>query len=120
MGFQAFLFIGIALSSPLFISVGTTISIPLSLLVDYFVNGILLQWSAFIGVGFILVGFFTLSYTHYTEMRASQYSSLHDLKDVSAAAGSVTASSSPTSVVRIGSDAGESSPDEEDSLIRRV
>ena len=62
--------VGITTSSPLFISLGihstfsvntnnpgTLLTIPISILVDKFMNGTILKWPGFFGVAFIVIGF---------------------------------------------------------------
>ena len=65
-------FVGIAFTSPLFITVGSILTIPVSVLADKFVNNFLLPVWAFIGMALIMVGFLLLNIDVYLKMRAEK------------------------------------------------
>jgi len=63
--FNAGFFVGIHLTSPLFMSVGTLLAIPLSVLVDKLWHNYLLPWQAFMGMLAIVIGFLGLNLSEY-------------------------------------------------------
>jgi len=59
--FNVGFFIGIHLTSPLFMAVGTLLTIPVSILVDKFWHNIDLPWISFIGMLLVVLGFLGLN-----------------------------------------------------------
>jgi len=59
--FNVGFFIGIHLTSPLFMAVGTLLTIPLSVVVDKFWHNIDLPWTSFIGMALVVIGFLGLN-----------------------------------------------------------
>jgi len=72
--FNVLLLSGIALTSPLFITVGCLLTIPVSIFTDYMLHKALLSGGALGGVACIAVGFLVLSYAEYREHKAMQLS----------------------------------------------
>lgn len=60
--YNLLLLYGIMLSSPLFMSVGTMLVVPVSIFVDHFVHGTKLSPEAILGVCFIVLGFICLNF----------------------------------------------------------
>jgi drug/metabolite transporter (DMT)-like permease len=65
--FNVLLLIGIALTSPLFISVGSLLTIPASILSDWLVHGRVMDGGALGGVAMIAVGFLLLTFAERRE-----------------------------------------------------
>jgi len=53
----------ITLSSPLFVTCGTLLTIPVSVLADRFLNDYTMAWPCYVGVGLIVSGFFGLTFS---------------------------------------------------------
>jgi drug/metabolite transporter (DMT)-like permease len=68
--FNVLLLIGIAITSPLFISVGCLLTIPASIASDWIIHGRVMSGGAFGGVACIGVGFLVLTYAEVREERA--------------------------------------------------
>ncbi len=66
------LLIGIALSSPLFISVGALSSIPATVVADYIAHGTVLPPLSYFGILSIVLGFLLLSLSEYLHSRISR------------------------------------------------
>merc|ERR1712000_42897 len=60
--FNVLLLIGIALTSPLFISVGCLLTIPLSIFADWYFHGAVMTIGSLMGVLCITLGFLVLSF----------------------------------------------------------
>jgi len=58
--------LAISASSPLFVSVGSILQIPVSAIADYLLHGEELQWQSGVGYGLIAAGFVALSMHHST------------------------------------------------------
>ena len=81
VSFNAALLIGIALSSPLFMTVGTVLAVPSSVLVDWIVHGYVLPWPAFVGIGVILVSFVGFTVSEYVAgRREAKHKKMESLK----------------------------------------
>lgn len=65
--FQILLYIGILISSPLFISVGCMLSIPGSIVADYIFHSTVLPPLALGGIAVIIVGFIGINYSEYRD-----------------------------------------------------
>lgn len=75
--FNVLLLCGIALTSPLFISVGTLLTIPASILSDWIVHGRVMDGGALGGVAMIAVGFLLLTYAEWREERERRRQAEH-------------------------------------------
>lgn len=67
--FNACLLICIALTSPLFATVGTVLAIPVSVIVDWIVQGFLLPPQAFVGIVLIVGGFASFTFSEFIAAR---------------------------------------------------
>jgi len=71
--FNIALFIGIQLTSPVFMSFGTLLSVPVFILIHNFMADIIIPWVALVGMIIILLGFLCV---HATEIAADRITSL--------------------------------------------
>lgn len=62
-------FIGIAFTSPLFMTVGSVLTIPTSVLADKIIQNYVLPVWAFLGMGVIMIGFILLNVDEYLRMK---------------------------------------------------
>ncbi len=56
-------------------SVGTVLTLPMTVLLDWILKDHVMAWQAFIGVGVIVMGFFLLIFSEYWTMRRNMISS---------------------------------------------
>jgi len=67
--YLVWLAIAIALSSPLFVTIGTVLAIPASAAADTFLHGITCPLLSFVGGGLVLLGFVGINITFLVEGR---------------------------------------------------
>ncbi len=79
--FNLFLLLGITIASPLFISVGTLLTIPVSVATDYIIHGTVLPLLSYFGMLSIVAGFLLLSLSEYLHSRANSMRKLVDTGD---------------------------------------
>lgn len=67
--FSAFLLVGILLTSPLLMSVGSILTIPTSVVADVILHSYLLPPLAFVGIGLIICGFVGINVAEYLHLK---------------------------------------------------
>jgi len=76
--FNIFLLLGIMLTSPLFISVGSLLTIPASIVADRIFHSFVLSPEALVGGGLIVLGFLGLNFAEYMSNRRKLKNGVHD------------------------------------------
>lgn len=67
--FNVLLLIGIMLTSPLFIAIGNSLTIPASIVADYLLHGYMMSAQAFGGTALVLAGFLGLNLSDWLDQR---------------------------------------------------
>jgi solute carrier family 35 protein F3/4 len=71
--FNCLLILGIVISSPLFISVGSLLTIPASVVSDWLLHGTVLPLLSYLGMAAIIVGFLLLTLSEFLHFKLRKH-----------------------------------------------